>query len=111
ELGFDGIVISDDIGMAAATGMGDVAARVHAHLDAGCDLVLACTPDLVADALAACDTLSPGARDPVSRLQGRGDGSWRQLIANPAGRRPWNGWPMAPCWPAARLETDMNKLN
>jgi len=83
ELGFDGIVISDDIGMAAATGMGDVASRVHAHLDAGCDLVLACTPDLVADALAACDTLSPGARDPVSRLQGRGDGSWRQLIANP----------------------------
>ena len=83
EFGFVGIVISDDIGMAAATGLGDVAARVHGHLDAGCDLVLACTPDLVPDALAACANLSPGARDPVAMLQGRGEHDWRRLIANP----------------------------
>ncbi|MEZ5464581.1 MAG: beta-N-acetylhexosaminidase [Lysobacteraceae bacterium] len=83
ELGFDGIVISDDIGMAAATGMGDVAARVHGHLDAGCDLVLACTPDLVPDALAACDNRPNAERDPVAMLQGRGEQDWRHLIANP----------------------------
>ncbi|MCB1559580.1 MAG: beta-N-acetylhexosaminidase [Xanthomonadales bacterium] len=83
ELGFDGIVISDDIGMAAATGMGDVAARVQGHLDAGCDLVLACAPDLVPDALAACANRPAGDRDPVAMLQGRGEHDWRRLIANP----------------------------
>jgi beta-N-acetylhexosaminidase len=53
RLGFDGAVFSDDIGMAAAASAGGVAARVRAHLDAGCDAVLACHPELVDDALAA----------------------------------------------------------
>src|SRR5690606_38325603 len=37
ELGFRGVVFSDDIGMAAAFSAGGVKARVDAHLDAGCD--------------------------------------------------------------------------
>jgi beta-N-acetylhexosaminidase len=53
ELGFRGLVFSDDIGMAAGAGIGAVAARIHAHFDAGCDIVLACTPELAPEALAA----------------------------------------------------------
>jgi beta-N-acetylhexosaminidase len=53
RLGFEGAVLSDDIGMAAAASAGGVAARVRAHLDAGCDAVLACHPELVDDALGA----------------------------------------------------------
>ena len=89
ELGFDGIVISDDIGMAAATGIGSVADRVRGHLDAGCDLVLACTPDLVDDALAACTGIEPRKplRDPVERLRGRAAKGWRALIADPRWQR------------------------
>jgi beta-N-acetylhexosaminidase len=47
EMGFRGVVFSDDIGMAAAFSAGGVKARIDAHLDAGCDVVLVCHPDLV----------------------------------------------------------------
>jgi len=53
QMGFKGVVFSDDIGMTAAFSAGGVAARVHAHLDAGCDGVLVCHPELVEDALQA----------------------------------------------------------
>src|SRR3546814_5971450 len=53
ELGFTGAVISDDISMAAAGAAGSVGERVRAHLDAGCNLVLACFPEVVEEALAA----------------------------------------------------------
>lgn len=52
-LGFGGIVISDDIGMVAGAALGDVGARLAAHRDAGCDLILVCDPALVPTALSA----------------------------------------------------------
>ena len=55
RLGFRGVVVSDDIGMAASFQAGGVAARVHAHLDAGCDLVLVCHPELVEESLRAVE--------------------------------------------------------
>ena len=55
EMGFKGVIFSDDIGMAAATGVGGVASRIDAHLDAGCNVVLVCAPALVADSLQACE--------------------------------------------------------
>lgn len=82
RMGFGGTVISDDIGMAAAESAGGVAARVIAHLDAGCDLVLACAPALVPDALAACE----GRRGDPSRwaaLAGRDAPGWDQLASSP----------------------------
>ena len=42
ELGFNGIVISDDLSMQAAHVIPAVSARVDAALQAGCDLVLLC---------------------------------------------------------------------
>jgi beta-N-acetylhexosaminidase len=52
RLGFSGAVFSDDLGMAGAAGEGGFGARAQAAIEAGCDLVLACTPD-AADALLA----------------------------------------------------------
>lgn len=52
RLGFGGAVFSDDLGMAGAAGAGTLGARALAALAAGCDLVLACTPE-GADALLA----------------------------------------------------------
>jgi beta-N-acetylhexosaminidase len=50
RLGFPGAVFSDDLGMAGAAGEGTLAERARAAFAAGCDLVLACTPE-GADAL------------------------------------------------------------
>ncbi len=64
SLGFRGVVFSDDIGMAAANAVGGVAARVNAHLDAGCDAVLACHPELVEDAIAAVEARGTSMPNP-----------------------------------------------
>jgi len=53
ELGFHGVVFSDDIGMAAGAVAGGIKARIDAHLDAGCDVVLVCHPELVEESLQA----------------------------------------------------------
>jgi len=81
EMGFRGVVFSDDIGMAAAFSAGGVKARIDAHLDAGCDVVLVCHPDLVDDSLAAVQgrQLNTAA---IIGLIGRGAMGWDGLLAD-----------------------------
>lgn len=81
ELAFRGVVFSDDIGMAAAFSAGGVKARIDAHLDAGCDVVLVCHPDLVDESLAAVDGRQANTRA-LAGLIGRGPLGWDGLIAD-----------------------------
>jgi beta-N-acetylhexosaminidase len=83
ELGFAGAVISDDISMAAAAAAGGVAARVQAHLDAGCDLVLACFPDVVAAAIDAVRERRPRHPNRLVALRGAIASTWTGLTENP----------------------------
>ncbi len=83
ELGFRGVVIGDDIGMAAAGVAGGVRERVRAHLEAGCDLLLACDPALVDEAIAASAGVAPCDPERIARLQGEAAPSWEALAANP----------------------------
>jgi beta-N-acetylhexosaminidase len=80
EMGFRGVVFSDDIGMKAAFSAGGVKARIDAHLDAGCDVVLVCHPELVEESLAAVQgrTLNTMA---LIGLIGRGAMGWDGLLA------------------------------
>ena len=80
EMGFRGVVFSDDIGMAAAFSAGGIKSRIDAHLDAGCDVVLVCHPELVDESLAAVvgrqlNTMA------LTGLIGRGAMGWEGLLA------------------------------
>ncbi|SDX28688.1 beta-N-acetylhexosaminidase [Lysobacter enzymogenes] len=81
EMGFRGVVFSDDIGMAAAFSVGGVRARIDAHLDAGCDVVLVCHPQLVEESLQAVAG-RPLNTAALLGLIGRGAMGWDGLIAD-----------------------------
>lgn len=83
ELDFQGLVFSDDIGMAAAEEAGGVSARIGAHLDAGCDFVLVCQPELVRDAVEAVASREPAPEEAIVSLQGCVGNSWEALTDNP----------------------------
>ena len=66
RLGFDGMIFSDDLGMAGAHTAGDIVARAEAAVEAGCDVVLVCN-----DAAASDDLLSRWKPTPRSDLARR----------------------------------------
>jgi beta-N-acetylhexosaminidase len=83
ELGFTGAVISDDISMAAAGVAGTVSGRVLGHLDAGCDLVLACFPEVVDEAIAAVKGRHAPGAERLAALRGAIGSTWEGLTDNP----------------------------
>src|SRR5206468_1381977 len=62
HIGFDGLLISDDLGMQALSG--GMAQRVAAVLAAGCDVALHCSGKLeeMQEAVAAAGALTPAAQ-------------------------------------------------
>ena len=81
DMGFRGVVFADDIGMAAAFGAGGVKARIDAHLDAGCDVVPVCHPDIVEEGLRAVEgraLATPG----LAGMMGRMAPGWDALLAD-----------------------------
>ena len=81
DMGFRGVVFSDDIGMAAAFSAGGVKARIDDHLDAGCDVVLVSHSEMVAESLAAVEGRKSNTAA-LTGLIGRGPLGWDALLAD-----------------------------
>ena len=87
RIGFEGLLMSDDIGMHALSG--DFAHRARGVIDAGCDVALHCSGDMgemQAVAYALGDELNPQARERLERAMASaanaGDGpSYEELAA------------------------------
>ena len=73
QLQFDGLVFSDDLGMAGAFTAGDIVARAEAAIDAGCDMVLTCNEPEAADELLSRWRPAPAPRlaQRTARMAGR----------------------------------------
>ena len=93
EMGYQGVIVSDDLGMHAAKSVGGLIERTHLCLRAGCDLALVCMPEDV-KALFAGLNESPGdASEAISRLYGRPTVNREELVeVEREGIREWHHW-------------------
>lgn len=73
ELGFTGVIFSDDLSMAGAHIVGDAASRIEAALSAGCDMGLVCNDRGAAElALSALQRLRVQPPQGLAHMRGQG---------------------------------------
>lgn len=82
QLNFNGTIVSDDLMMSGASGMGDFPLRAERALAAGCDFILICNhPDSAIKTIEGLRTIAnPHSQQRRQNLLGSGENpSWRDL--------------------------------
>lgn len=84
QLGYDGAVLCDDLGMQAAASMGTMPKRAKLALEAGCDMVLICNdrPGAAATVAALADYSNPLSHVRLARLHATGTFERESLLAS-----------------------------
>lgn len=80
QMDYDGALISDDLGMAAAVEVGDIAARLQRCCEAEVDIALVCDP---ADVPAALDSGLGGCCERIGHLRPTRQWNWSSLTDDP----------------------------
>ncbi|MFA5548594.1 MAG: beta-N-acetylhexosaminidase [Porticoccaceae bacterium] len=84
DLGFDGVIFSDDLSMKGADHAGDYARKTELALAAGCDMVLVCNDRPGALSVIEClDRLNPPPSPRLARMKARRTWDWAGLQADP----------------------------
>ena len=89
QLGFQGVIFSDDLSMAGAEWAGDAVQRAHLALESGCDMVLVCNDRPAAEQVVESlgGYTSPASSMRLARLHGQRRHDWQSLHQSREWRR------------------------